>query len=191
MDKETSQDIKKLLTDDDILKIIGNNAKVITYPEIKNFKKLNDLFGKCTKIIILYINEIDEKGIVGHWCLLTKTKRNNKVIIDFMDPYGYLPDDILSYYTDEWRIESGQDKNYLTKLLYDYSLNNKHEIHYNELPLQLEKKDINTCGRWVAVRGFFHKVPLNAFQNVFKKLKNEGYNLDVIITKLSNMLLNK
>ncbi len=188
--EEIREDVKKLLTDEDILKIIGGRARVVTYPEIKQYNNLRSLFGDCNKLIILYINEVDHKGIIGHWCLLTKTKRGNKSIIDFMDPYGYMPDEILKMYTSDWREQSGQSKNYLTELLYKYSLKDNHEIHYNELPLQHEDKDINTCGRWVAVRGFFHKIPLEQFQKIFKKLQEKGYNLDYVITKISNMLKN-
>ena len=63
-----------------------------------------------------------------------------------MDPYGLFPDDELSFYTDNWRRKSGQDYNVLTKLLYDFSLNPKHKIYYNELKLQTDNPNINTCG---------------------------------------------
>ena len=77
---------------------------------------------------------------------------------------------------------------FLTQLLYDFSLNPKHKIYYNEVPFQKESKSINTCGRHIAVRGHFYKIPLETYQKIFKNLKKKGLNIDELIMYLSNKL---
>ena len=54
--------------------------------------------------------------------------------------------------------------------------------------MQAEEPNVNTCGRNVAVRGHFYKIPLERYQNIFKKLRNDNYDLDEVITYLSENL---
>ena len=176
------------LSDKEITSIVKYKTKVITYPELADYSNIKQLFGKYNIILLLYINSEHDNDINGHWCLMTKVKRDGKTIIEFMDPYGYFPDDELSFYTKEWRQKSGQDEKLLTKLLYDFSLNPKHKIYYNEIPFQKESKSVNTCGRWIGIRGHFYKVKLEDFQKIFKKLKKDKYNLDELAVFLSNKL---
>lgn len=178
----------KQLSDDEILKIIKHPAKTILYPDLIKYNSIEALFGKYHIILLLYVNKEDAEGIEGHWCLLTLVNRNGNKICEFMDPYNYFPDDELCFYSEKWREESGQDKRLLTKLLYDFSLNKKHKIYYNEIRFQKESPVINTCGRWCAIRGRFYKVPLEEFQQYFEKLKHKGWNLDELSVYLSNKL---
>lgn len=180
--------IEYQLSDKDILKIIKHPAKTITYPELINYGSIDLLFGKYHIILLLYVNNEDEGDIEGHWCLLTLVNRNGNKICEFLDPYGYFPDDELCFYSAKWREESGQDKKLLTKLLYDFSLIPNHKIYYNEVPFQKESATINTCGRWIAIRGHFYKVPLEEFQKYFKQLKKDGWNLDKLSVCISNLL---
>ena len=175
------------LSDHEIISIIKHKTKVITYPELNDYKNLNEVFGRYHIILLLYVNSEHGNDVQGHWTLMTKVKRDDGyTIVEFMDPYGLFPDDELNFYTDNWRHKSGQDYNILTKLLYDFSLNPKHKIYYNELKLQIDDPHINTCGRWCAIRAHFYRVPLKDFQKIFKRLKN--YDLDELSVYLSNKL---
>ena len=178
-----------LLSDKQVKKIIGGKSKLIAYPELAQYSSIDDLFGDCNKIILLYVNEMNDNSMVGHWCLLTRVKRGNKTIVEFQDPYGYVPDKEMDFYDEHWKSQSGQDHNYLTRLLYNFSLDPNHEVHYNELPMQKDDPNINTCGRHIGLRGHFYKIPLEQYQKIFKNLKNKGYDLDDIVTKLTNQLL--
>jgi hypothetical protein len=177
-----------LLSDKDVLRIIGPGSKVMTYPEVMKYGSIEALFGGYDKIILLYINEIDGRDISGHWCLLTKVSRNGKIVCEFSDPYGYKPDDQLKFYTPQWRTQSGQRTNHLTKLLYDFSLGKNNEVHYNELELQKDNANINTCGRIIGLRGHFYKIPLAQYQQMFRDMKRKGYDLDKVAVALSNEL---
>ena len=183
------EQLETLLTDKDIQRIIGHPSKIVTYPDLKNYKSIEQLFGNVDHVVLLFINEIEGNNISGHWCLLTRTKRNNNTIIEFLDPYGIDIDLQKKYYSKIWKDESGQTTNYLSRLLYKFmkeSKNNK--VEYNEFGLQKEKPDINTCGRHVGLRGFFYKIPLPKYQKIFKDMKKKGYNLDKIVTVLTNQL---
>jgi hypothetical protein len=182
--------IDKLLSDKEVLKLSGKDSKVITYPELQDYDDLDDLFGNKNKIIILYLNEKNGNSFVGHWVLLLRNKRNGKTIIEFNDSYSNEIDEYFDDIPDENRENLDQSGGFLSKLLYDYDNNNDDvEIHYNEYPLQKKGRGINTCGRWVGLRGRFSKIPLEKYQSIFKKLKNDGEDLDKIVTLATDELL--
>jgi len=181
----------KLLTDDEVMKLIGGGSKMLTYPELSEFDNIDDVFGSDDKVVLLYVNTIKGNNISGHWTLLTRVKRGKKTIYEFMDPYGLMPDDQLKFYNKSWRKKSGQDANFLTRLLYQCSLNPNCEVHYNELEVQKDRPHVSTCGRHIAIRGHFYKIPLEKYQKIFKQMKNNGYDLDKVSVFLTEMLNNK
>ncbi len=182
--------METLLSDQDVLSLIGGKAKMVTYPEINHFQTLDDLFGNDDKIIILYVNTVKGNDVSGHWTLLTRRRVGRKTIYEFMDSYGLMPDDQLKHYSKQWRRQSGQDRKILTELLYQCSLQPNCEVHYNELPMQRDNPNINTCGRWIAIRGHFYKIPLKQFQTIFKGFKDKGYDLDKLSVYLTEQLKN-
>jgi hypothetical protein len=182
--------MEKLLSDDEVMKLAGQDSKVVTYPEIEEYDSLPHLFGNKNKVIILYLNEKTPTSVIGHWVLLTRQRRNGKEIIEFNDSYGGEIDSQLDYHSDAKNRKLGQDGGYLSRLLYDHCNGRPDkEIHYNEAGFQKEKPNVNTCGRWVGVRSHFYKIPLEKWQSTWKKMKKDGYDLDKTITALSNKLL--
>lgn len=181
----------KLLTNHEVLKLAGRDAKVLLYPEIQNYDTLDQLFGNKNKIIILYLNEKTPKATIGHWVLLTRVYRNGKQIIEFNDSYGGEIDSQLEYHNEEKREQLDQEHGYLSRLLYNHCIQDEanREIHYNELQLQKLKPNINTCGRFCGIRAHFYEIPLEKYQLIFKKLEDENYDLDDLIVKLSNKIL--
>ena len=180
-----------MLNDKIILKIMGKkDSKLIIYPNIHKYNSIEQLFENKKKILLLYVNEMkDDKNMSGHWTGIFRPQKN-KII--FFDPYGLLIDSELNYYTKNFRKKTHQDKRYLTKLLYNFSLKKGNEVHYNELREQKLSDNINTCGRWVAVFGhFIDKMTLEKWQSIWKNLKKKGYNLDEVIVKISNQLNGK
>lgn len=178
-----------LITDKQIMKLAGKKTHLVTYPELKDYKTLDDLFGNNDKVIILYINTIDSNSISGHWCALIRHHKGKKIIVEFADPYGKPVDESLKWHTKSKNRELGQSKNYLSKLLYDFSLNPNNEVHYNENKLQRMAENINTCGRHIGLRCHFNKIPLEQWQEIWDNLKNRGYNLDKIAVALTDLLL--
>lgn len=190
--KEKGAGVDKLLTGEEVKKLCGKGSKVMVYPELQDYDNLSDVFGNKNKIIILYLNERNGNSFIGHWVLLLRNKRNGKTIIEFNDSYSNEIDEYFDDVSNDKREELDQDEGFLSRLLYDYANNNDNvEVHYNELPLQKEGVGINTCGRWVGLRGRFSNIPLEKYQAVFKKLKANGENLDELVTLATDKLLNK
>jgi hypothetical protein len=186
--------MEKLLDDREVQILCGKDSKVITYPELQNYKSLPQLFGRKNKVIILYLNERNGNSFVGHWVLLlrTRNKKNGKEIIEFNDSYSNYIDEFFDHIPQDYREMLDQGGGFLSRMLYKYCNNNPNvELHYNEYPFQKLKDGVNTCGRWVGLRGHFSNVPLDEYQAAFNELKQEGYNLDKIAVALSDILLKR
>lgn len=186
-----NQELSKLLSDDDLLGVLNKDTRIVPYNEIHQYKTLDDLFGQDNRLIILYISSVQGNSTSGHWCTLLRTHRNGKNIIEFDDPYGTMPDEALKHIPKSIKNKTGQDKNYLTKLLYDYSLNPNNEIHFNELKMQRMSNDISTCGRHVMNRAYFYKIPLEKYQQIFERLRKNNVDLDQASVFISNYLMDK
>ena len=183
--------VSKLLSDTDLLSVLNKDTRVVPYSEIHQYKTLDDLFGDDNRLIILYISSVDGGSTSGHWCILLRTHRKGKNIIEFDDPYRTMPDEALKHIPKSIKNKTYQDKNYLTKLLYDYSLIPGNEIHYNQLKMQRMGNDISTCGRHVMNRAYFFRIPLEKYQQLFERLRKNNVDLDEASVLISNYLMNK
>jgi len=137
----------------DLYNFIDGKADIKLYSELKDYYDIMDLFGKKKAVVIIYLT----KKNYGHWvCLL-----NHKDNIEFFDSYGKEPDTQLKNIDKKFKIESGQDKKYLTKLL----MNANKKIIYNTEPLQKNLKNniVATCGRHVGCRIHFKDINLNDY----------------------------
>ena len=187
-----NQQLAKLLSDTDILSVLGTkDTRVVPYSEIHQYKTLDDLFGKDNRLIILYISSVNGSNTSGHWTSLSRIHRNGKNIIEFNDSYSNKPDQALDFIPKSIKKQTNQNRNYLTKLLYDYSLIPGNEIHYNELKMQKVGSGISTCGRHQLNRLYFFRIPLEKYQKLFEQLKNKGFDLDQASVYISNYLMDK
>lgn len=177
-----------LLSDKQMLKLAGKGTKLMSYPDIGKYSSINELFGNDNKIIILYLNEVSGDSMSGHWTCLIRRREGKNVVVEFDDSYSYAPDDELKWHSKSKQMEMGQDKNYLTHLLYQFSLQPNSIVEYNEDKLQSKGDSVATCGRFVALRCHFYKVPLKSYQTVWRGLKNDGYDLDEVAVYMSDLL---
>lgn len=186
------QQLAKLLSDDDLLSVLGTkDTRILPYDEIHQYKTLDELFGNKKRLVILYISSVNGGSTSGHWTLLTRVKRNGKNIVEFQDSYGSMPDEALKHIPKSIKIRTNQNKNYLTKLLYDYSLIPGNEIHYNQLKMQKMGSNISTCGRHLLNRAYFYKIPLEKYQQLFERLRKNNVDLDQASVFISNYLMDK
>lgn len=176
MAKELVQELKKYsLNEEDMLDLVDGKAKIMTYSELTNYDDIDDALGKHGAIILLYESE----KYYGHWTALFK--RGN--VIEFFDSYGLKPDDELKMIPDNFRRVNNMELPHLTALLY-YSPK-KYRISYNEHYLQELNPDINTCGRWVAMRLIFRDLTLRKFIDL---LRHRKWNLDDLVTIVTFLL---
>lgn len=162
------------LSDEDVLKLVENKAKVVSYRDLKDYESLDELLAPYGAIFLLY----EAQPNYGHWCALFK--RDDKTV-EFFDPYGGFIDTQLEYIPDHFRKISNQDYPHLTALLY----HSPYDLTYSEKKFQKYGDDIKTCGRWTALRIVFRDFPLKEFARLF-----QGTNSDYLATFLTLFDLN-
>ena len=160
------------LSDLEVLKIVKNKARVMLYNELAKYKTIDEALGEHGAIFLLYENQPQ----FGHW---TTVWRRNRDTINFFDSYGIFPDEQIYWNDEKTRKMLNQDIPYLSHLLINSNYKN---LEYNDYQYQKDGDDINTCGRWAALRLVLRDWTPKEFQKVFGK-KN-GDDLVTIITEL-------
>jgi len=163
----------KSLSGYEILNMLDNKCNLIVYPDLQNYKDIDEVLGKYGCTVILYLTSKD----YGHWVCLIKHKDN---VIEFFDSYGLPLDKEFGFITREKRNYLKQNLPYLSKLLY----NSPYQVIYNDVKLQKDKKDINTCGRHVIMRIVNRNLDVDDYANILKT--NKYYSPDEIVTILTS-----
>jgi hypothetical protein len=146
------------LSDLDILNITDNKCKVMRYKDLEGYKTIDQALGPHGAAVILYQHEED----FGHWVAVFIV---DETTIEVFDSYGIPIDSEIEFSPFQLRRHKGKVP-HLTHLI-------ENSPHYttvleNKEPLQKDKKDVNTCGRWAAVRIRFRDVPLKDFDRMFR-----------------------
>lgn len=160
---ENAEDID--LSGADIKAITNNQVRIVSYHELVNINSIDDLLGENRAVILLY----ETKQNFGHWTALFSIDDNT---IEFFDSYGFAPDEELKYATYD-------DQPYLTNLM---NASNYKFLH-NKTKLQTFAHDINTCGRWTALRVKMRDIPLSQFIKLFKG--NKHYQPDFWVSAIT------
>ena len=82
--------MNKLLSDHEVEKIAGPGCLVVEYPILAKLNNIEQLFKKSNKIVLLYVHDIDENSITGHYCSLIHHGNS----MEFHDSYGLKPDQL-------------------------------------------------------------------------------------------------
>jgi len=168
--------IKKLrknpFSGNDILTICDNKTKILTYPQLYEYKDIDGVLSPYDSVVMLY----ETKPSYGHWVALLKHPEHNK--IEFFDPYGLFIDDQLTFINSEFRKENNEQYPILSKMLHD----SPYDIVYNNLQLQKYSSDISSCGRHVAFRICMKDTPLDEYGAL---LTHNYYDPDTIVTYLT------
>lgn len=161
----------KALNPVEVQKIAGVPLKVVKYSDLIHYKRLEDMFTKsCKCILLLY----QTKKTFGHWCCIINQPKK----IVFFDPYALEPDDQLQFANIKFRTENNMRLPYLTYLLY----NSKKDIDYNDKRFQVLDDNVNSCGHWTGIRMRCHKLDSDEFINIFDGVPNKDLdNIAIII----------
>lgn len=160
---EQAEDID--LSGQDIKLITNNEVRIVSYHELANISSIDDLLGENRAVILLY----ETKQNFGHWVALFSISDDT---IEFFDSYGFAPDEELKYATYD-------DQPYLSNLMNTSNYKFKH----NSTRLQTFAHDINTCGRWTALRVKMRDTPLSEFIKLFKE--NKHYQPDFWVSAIT------
>ena len=153
---------------DNDIKTYYPNARIITYPELKNYNTIEELLPtNKSYCFLLYLQTPNS----GHWTLLS----NNNNVIEFFCSYGSTPLTPLNWTNNNVKEQLGMNIPYLDILL----SNTKKNVIYNPIDYQNKRNlDISTCGRHCLCR-------LNSIIDDDLKLNNY-YKLISSIKKKSN-----
>ena len=169
--------IHKALSDEDIGTILGTDAKIIRYSELRHIDDLDELLTKYIDYcIILYEDRPDR----GHWTALSRYNG----IYEHFDSYGNKPDKSLEWVNMKMRRRLKQVTPYLTDLP-----QSKDSI-YSNIKFQDRDGYVNTCGSHVVHRLYRLKndgMDLQTYYNYMKNIKDSiGVNYDIIVAEFIN-----
>lgn len=148
------------LGDDDIRKLLGNDIKILNYPQLKDLSSADEMFDAKGRCILLFPNASPTSG---HWtCLINKPDH-----IEFFDSYGDAPD------TEQKDMSGGRlqqldiDRPDLTELL---RASGK-PVFYNHHAFQSSSPNVATCGRHCVARLLYAPYSLDKYGAIIKKSK--------------------
>lgn len=160
---------------DDILRITDGKTNIIAYEDLEQVSNLDNIFKPYGAIIMLY----QTAQAFGHWVCLLKTGEKT---LEFYDSYGLKPDQELDMANDfHLRIHDGVITPHLMALMkaggWSYT--------YNKERLQKRLEDINTCGRYCALRVRFRDISMSKFNKLLTD--NKHYHPDLWVSVLTMM----
>jgi hypothetical protein len=165
------------LGDDDLRKILGDKISIIAYPDLEKVEYIDDIFDEFGRCILLLLTLNDHSG---HWLALHKDGDH----IHFFDPYGETISAEKKWIGKEKLKQLGQDKPLLMNLLKNSGL----KVYYNAYPFQIDKTDINTCGRHCCVRLLYKNLNLDEYYNL---IQETNITPDEFVTNITYEILKK
>ena len=162
--KEIHAKEKTPMGDDNIRKVLGSGTKILTYPQLANYKSLNQLLPKKDSyIVLLYLQEPTS----GHW---TCVSRHNDTV-EFFCSYGSKVDEPLGWIPKETAEQLGVACGILTEL---FDNDKSFKKVYNHIDYQNDKdSSIATCGDYVCLRLLHKELDLNHFYLLMTQLKKK------------------
>ena len=139
---------QRSLSSEDMARALGDNVRIITFPQLATFNSIDDLLKPTGTAIILWLNKANS----GHWTAIFMGPEANTVNI--WDSYGFPICGELKYIPEHFAKISGETKDLLTHLL-DKS---GYKVTHNTYKLQAFASYMNTCGRWHCCWPYFISV---------------------------------
>jgi len=174
--------ITKALSDEDIQRILGGDAKIIKYSELSHLYDIDQLLpGEKDSCIILY----EDSPNRGHWTALVKYNG----LYEHFDSYGVKPDNQLKWISAKRNRMLNQDEPYLTQLLEK----EEEKYIYNNIAYQNKDSKVNTCGSHVVHRLYRlnnDNMSLPEYYQYMKSMKDQtNVSYDLIVAEFVNKWL--
>jgi hypothetical protein len=169
--------IEYALSDSDLRKLLGDDIKIVIYPELENVNDIEEVFDNKGRCMVLFLTENEN---TGHWLCLHLDGEE----IHYFDPYGNGVDKNRSWLSRAKLIELNEDQPFLRKLL----LQSGKKVYYNDFPFQEDRNDINTCGRHCATRLLYKDLDLDDYYNM---IKESNLTPDEFVSNITYEILNK
>lgn len=153
------------LSAEDIKTITEGKCNIVIYHDLANYSSIDAVLGADGCAVLLY----ETRQNFGHWVCLFKVDENT---LEFFDSYGFKMDTELKYATYD-------NQPYLSQLVRA----SNYQLIENTTKLQTWAEDVNTCGRWTAVRVKMRSVQQSDFIKMFKR--NQHYTGDLWVSALT------
>ena len=169
------------LSDDDVVGIAFGMTKIVRYSDLHKHESIFELLRPYSNFILFYeIESLQE----GHWvCVLYHEDINT---IEFFDSYGM--DDVqIMKKADTSNDRSANYFNgepYLTALFRKARSERQTKIIINTYKFQSLSKNVQTCGRYAALRSRFREAKYQQFADLLMKNK---YSSDYMVSALTVM----
>jgi hypothetical protein len=158
----------------DIYKAFNNKIRVLSYPQLKHFKSIDELLDPYGKCIILYMVGKN----YGHYVGLCRRPNGN---IEVHDSYGKFDvDDEMSFVSKKYN--EGKER-ILSKLIYE----SPYKYEYNDHHLQSENPMISTCGKHCIMRLMNPDISINEYAKVLKSFIKEATPDDLVCLWYENL----
>ena len=146
------------LTEQDIQRIaFPSKVKILVYEDLAKMDTINDIFPGDTEAIALLYQTTRNSG---HWVTLLFNKRARR--LTFYDSYGFRVD-------DELKLEHYNHEAHLTRIL-----GNSEDLFdifdENNKRMQQRVEDVNTCGRYTALRCRYKYLKNSEFNDMIKPI---------------------
>lgn len=145
--RASKADLARCLSGADIMAAVPD-ARIRLWRDVHNCRNIDEFLGQGGKVALLY----ESQPNFGHWCTVFRTRRG----ICFADPYGELPDEQILRVDPHMREILTETRPLLFRMMensgYPY-------VEYDDVPLQVRRDGINTCGRHAITRLSFSDLP--------------------------------
>lgn len=171
----------KALTDLDIKKYLGDDIKIVSHQDLKNYNSIDQLLPNKKDVAVIIW---ESKPNYGHWTLLSKytDEETNKPTIEYYDSYGYPINEPLKWI----KRKSIDSTDYLSPLL--INAKDKYDIIYNSKRFQDRNDDVATCGRHCIGRAksiMNYNQSLSNYIKMMNEIKNiTGFDFDSAISQI-------
>lgn len=174
------------LSDKDVLKLVENQAKLVTHEEIPKYRTIEQLMGKHKACIILYVTKVlPGDSMFGHWCCVFKAPWQRGTV-SYFDPYGNEPDWCLSKMSRE-ALEKFGNEPALSRLLHNYA-DRGGVVVYNKAPLQKHARNDAICGRLTGLRLQFRHLNGDQFAKMMNSYNAHGLSSDDLASLMTSFI---
>jgi len=170
------------LSNDDIQAILEPDTKIFSYPNFNQMSHIDEAFDQFGRCIFLFLTTSKTSG---HW--LCMFKKGNSIY--YFDSYGDPPDAQREWLSQDELDALDESEPRLTQLLSASG----YKVFYSTFKYQSDKRDINSCGRWVVARLICKDMTdLQFYINIKAIMKKNGItNLDTFVSFFTADILGK
>jgi len=157
-------------------------VRVIRYPELTQYSRIEDALDPEGRLVILFLTE---GPTVGHWVCVHGNFEDRT--LEFFDSYGLKPDDERNWMSHSRLVQLNETEPLLYDLLADAAMRGW-KITFNPYHLQSTAPGVETCGRHVVTRLLNQDADIHEYVD---GIEGSGFTPDQYVLKVTRSILHK